>query len=275
MKRASCGLAILIACASPAHAGLYWNQGVRTTPVSVCFVGDALTARPDRVGQILGYMNDFALAANVRFSYLGTCPASVPQPNGDDRFDGDIRMVIPDINVDGTGPVPGQGGPMFGGAGNYDGGNDGWGSWSNAPDDLAPNRSCLYNLKLGDDPWNATPYRNHTLHEVGHALGLFHEHRRVDATCFGSEPRDISYGYLTAYDIQSVMSYYYPACGALGNYAYTGLSNLDKLSARILYPEQGNPAQIVGRTTLQAGKRSSCNSAGAAKAHGCRSSSTA
>ena len=247
-------LLILLLAGSPAHAGLYWNAGVRGTQVSVCFVGNALSARPDRVMQILDYMHDFELAANVRFNYLGTCPASVPLPNGNDFFNGDIRMVMPGINVSGTGMVPGNGCPMFGGAGSYNGGNDGWGSWSNAPIDLTPNRGCLYNLKLGDDPWNATPYRNHTLHEVGHALGLYHEHRRADATCYGSEPRDISYGYLTGYDINSVMSYYYPGCGALGNYAYSGLSGWDKLSIRMLYPEQGLPAQIVGRTTLPAGQ---------------------
>ncbi len=250
-------LLIVLLAGSPAHAGLYWNAGVRSTQVSVCFVGNALSARPDRVTQILDYMHDFELAANVRFNYLGTCPASVPLPNGNDFFNGDIRMIIPDINVSAIGMVPGNGCPMFGGAGSYNGGNNDWGSWSNAPNDLTPNRACLYNLKLGDDPWNATPYRNHTLHEVGHALGLYHEHRRADATCYGAEPRDISNGYLTGYDINSVMSYYYPGCGALGNYAYTGLSSWDKLSIRILYPEQGLPAQIVGRTTLPAGQSAS------------------
>ncbi|HMM67816.1 MAG TPA: hypothetical protein PKC03_12840 [Dokdonella sp.] len=255
MKIALAGLiSIATLAAFPAHAGLYWNAGVRTTPVSLCFVGNALSARPDRVVQILDYMHDFELAANVRFTYLGTCPASVPLPNGNDSFAGDIRMVIPGINVSGIGMVPGNGCPMFGGAGSYNGDNDDWGSWSNAPDDLAVNRACLYNLKLGDDPWNATPYRNHTLHEVGHALGLFHEHRRVDASCYGTEPRDISNGYLTGYDINSVMSYYYPGCGALGNYAYSGLSTWDKLSIRMLYPENGRPAQIVGRSTIQTGQ---------------------
>lgn len=253
MKRIAAGASLLIALVShPVRAGLYWAQGVRTTPVTVCFVGDATSARPDRVGQIIEYMHDYELAANVRFDVLGTCPASVPQPNGDDAFDGDIRIVIPDTSVDAEGLVPGHGCPMFGGEGNYDGGNDGWGSWSNAPDDLVPNRSCLYNLKLGDDPWNDTPYRNHTLHEVGHALGLSHEHQRADATC--PAPGTITYGYLTPYDIDSVMSYHYPECGAVGNYGYTGLSVRDKLSARILYPEAGLPAEIVGKKTVAAGE---------------------
>lgn len=253
MKLGLVGLSVLLAvCASLAHGGVYWGLGVRISPVSVCFVGNALVARPDRVAQILDYMHDIELAANVRYDYLGTCAASIPQPNGDDWFGGDIRIVIPDTDVNAQGPVPGGGCPMFGGVGNYDGGNDGWGSWSNPPDDLEPHRSCLYNLKLGDDPWNATPYRNHTLHEVGHALGLSHEHQRADATCPGSGT--ITYGYLTPYDIASVMSYHFPACGALGNYADTGLSDRDKLSVRILYPESGFPAQIVGRRTVELGE---------------------
>jgi hypothetical protein len=224
---------------------------VRTTAVSVCFVGDALTSRPARVAQILDYLNDYPLAANVRFSYLGTCPASVPQ-DGKDWFGGDVRVVIPYTSVSGTGMVPGNGCPMFGGAGAYDGTNDDWGSWSNAPDDLVPNRPCLYNLKLGDDPWNDTPYRNHTLHEFGHALGFSHEHARADATCPG--PGSVTVGYLTPYDTASVMHYQFLECGVDGNYANTGLSYYDKLSTRILYPEAGRPAQIVGRKTLQVGE---------------------
>jgi hypothetical protein len=230
-----------------ATAGLYWQQDVRTTPISVCFVGNALSARPDRVAQIREYINEFALYANIRFSYLGSCPASVPQ-GGNDWYGGDIRLVIPGTSVSGTGMVPGNGCPMFGGVAAYNGGNDGWGSWSNAPIDLVSHRPCLYNLKLGDDPWNAAPYRNHTLHEFGHALGLSHEHARADATCPG--PGGVSNGYLTPYDLYSVMHYQYLSCGAEGNYGHAGLSHWDRLSLRILYPETGRPAQIVGVKTI-------------------------
>jgi hypothetical protein len=76
-----------------AGASLCWMQGIRTTPVPVCFVGDALTSRPARVAQILGDINGYTLAAGVRFTYLGTCPASAPQ-GGKDCFGGDVRAVI-------------------------------------------------------------------------------------------------------------------------------------------------------------------------------------
>jgi len=244
-------LVALLPVAQPAHAGLFGMQGVRSNSVSVCFVGNAVTARPARVAQIRQYIAHFERTANIRFVYWGTCPSSIPQPNGNDWFDGDIRIVIPNTDVNALGMVPGQGCPMFGGAGNYNGDNDGWGSWSNFPNDLAPHRPCLYNMKLGDDPWNSTPYLNHTLHEFGHALGLAHEHQRTNATCPG--PGTIANGWLTGYDIDSVMHYAFSACGVQGNYALTGLSALDSLSVRMLYPEDGRPAQIVGTTLVAVG----------------------
>lgn len=234
-----------------AGAGLYWQQGVRSSTISVCFVGDALSSRPDRVAQIVEYIGDFELYANIRFNFLGTCPASVPQ-GGMDWFGGDIRVVIPNTSVNAVGMVPGNGCPMFGGAAAYDGGNSNWGSWSNAPNDLTANRPCQYNLKLGDDPWNATPYRSHTLHEFGHALGLSHEHARADATCPG--PGGESTGYLTPYDTASVMHYQFLSCGVDGNYSHSGFSGYDKLALRILYPEAGRPAQIRGRKVVQTGE---------------------
>lgn len=142
------------------------------------------------------------------------------------------------------------------------GDNSGWGSWSHAPDDLEANRACLYNLKLGDDSWNDTPYLNHTLHEFGHALGLAHEHVRDDVpeACkqsgesYGGNIRD---GFLTPFDKSSVMNYgpsQSPACGIIGNYAHTGLSELDRVALRILYPEDNHLAEYVGTTVRRAGE---------------------
>ncbi len=139
------GGALMLGMTTTVRSGLYWNAGIRSQVITVCFVGDALTSRPSRVQQILSYIKNFEYATNVRFSSLGTCPAATQQANGKDFYDGDIRVVIPNTSVDATVPVPGNGCPP-GGA------NSGWGSWSNAPNDLTPNRSCLYNLKLGDDP---------------------------------------------------------------------------------------------------------------------------
>jgi hypothetical protein len=267
------GLFLMLA-APAAEAGLYWFHNVRGKTVSLCFVGDAVTKRPDRVDEIRRHLREFENSINVRFDYLGPCPDSVVQPDGSDFFDGDVRVALRYTTgtkvstwpgEEGTGPVPGRGCHAFLDTyGNYKSGNDpndGWGSWANAPDDLAKNRACLYNLKLGDDPQPTTPtnppYLNHTLHEFGHALGLRHEHERddVDKTCtapgYGGDAND---GHMTPYDRRSVMNYQFATCGINGNYDYTGLSDLDRVALRILYPEDNRLAEYVGTTVLRAGE---------------------
>jgi len=246
----------ILGVASGVQAGVYWNAGIQPSSVSLCFVGDALTSRPDRVQQILDYIEEFEWAANIRFDYWGTCPSSVAQPDGTDFFDGNIRVVIPGVSVNGTGPVPGNGCPMFlDENGTYNGANDGWGSWSNPPSDLPIHRSCQYNLKLGDDPWDPVrpPYLNHTLHEFGHALGLAHEHERADvnAGCTENGYGGGATSYLTPYDTESVMHYKFDSCGIAGNYGDTGLSSYDRLSFHILYPETERVAEFVGTTVLR------------------------
>lgn len=248
-------LAAVAGLSANASASLYWNRGVRGKQISVCFVGDAVTSRPARVQQVMTYLKEYEYAVNVKFFLNGTCPAPTPQPNGNDFYAGDIRVVLPYTSVSGTGMVPGKGCQMFIENGKYNGKNDGWGSWSNSPDEAQTTTQCLYNLKLGDDPWNATPYLNHTLHEFGHALGLAHEHERTDvdklictADGFGG---GASSGFLTPYDRYSVMHYMFASCGIKGNYDYTGLSTWDRLGVHILYPEDGNPAEYVGTIVVR------------------------
>ena len=268
------GVGLLASANGTANAARYWFHGVRGDTVTVCFVGDAVTARPDRVDEVLRYLREFEYSVNVRFDYLGGCPTPQVQPNGNDFFAGDIRVVLADTigakvptwaGSEGTGPVPGKGCPMFltadgkycDGTCNQRANNDSWGSWSNAPDDLTANRACLYNLKLGDDPWNATPYLNHTLHEFGHALGLAHEHRRDDVDRTACPEKDYgggaTDGHMTPYDRDSVMHYMFATCGINGNYDYTGLSDYDRLALRILYPEDNRHAEYVGATVRPAG----------------------
>lgn len=152
--------ALALVAPVPGRGGLYWHHSVRGKVVSACFVGDAstrvLTAWRRSSATSRTSLQRPTSASTTWVPVLRRCPS----PAAPTRFDGDIRIVIPNISVSGTGPVPGQGCPMFGGAGNYNGDNDGWGSWSNAPDDLIPHRSCLYNLKLGDDAGSAGPYLN-------------------------------------------------------------------------------------------------------------------
>ena len=365
-----------IVIVTDANGGLYWQQGVRSKSVSVCFVGDAVTSRPQRVEQVLRYIREFEYAANVKFPQVPiTCPVPTIRPDGTNHFDGDIRVLLPFTSAPWTGLVPGLGCLSFrDAAGNYNGGNDGWGSWSNAPNDLAANRPCLYNLKLGDDGANGVPYLNHTLHEFGHALGLSHEHDRddvekvwvlhyfktakdidpnkaeniyatgyrnldeiagasvaqlqniagygtptdarklkMDATFLtqiagitvavaesiytsgfltaravadasvanlqtipgysvladaqklkndaDAVPTRIIYGarnpnaHVTRYDRAAVMHYKFTDPGINGNYDYTGLSDLERLSVHILYPEDVPVAEFIGTTVVSSAER--------------------
>jgi hypothetical protein len=247
--------AVLLGAAADAGAAVYWRNGVRGEVITVCFAGDAMTSRLNRVNQIMQYLKHYEYAVNVKFQLIGTCPAPVLQRNGTDYFAGDIRVVIPYTSVSGTGMVPGKGCGMFLENGVYNGKNDTWGSWSNSPNEAAGNTDCLYNLKLGDDPWNGNPYVNHTLHEFGHALGLAHEHERTDVnTAICTAPKyggGISSGFLTPYDRYSVMHYRFADCGINGNYDYNGLSTWDRLGAHILYPEKGLVAEYVGSTVIE------------------------
>ena len=237
-------------------ASIYWQQGVRAKTVSVCFVGDALTSRPSRANQVLRYLRDFEYAANIKFPAAAeSCSGRTTLPNGNDVYEGDIRIMLPFTSAPWFGPVPGSGCTAFrDAAGNYNGGNDNWGSWSSAPNDLSANRPCLYNLKLGDDGAGGVPYLNHALHEVGHALGLRHEMERADVDralgCTEAGFGGNGTSYLTRYDQHSVMHYMFPSCNINGNYDYTGLSDLDQLSLHILYPEDIQVAEHVGTTVV-------------------------
>lgn len=282
---------VCITGVSPAHASLYWESGLRGSSVSVCFVGNAVSKRPDRVREVVSDIGQYEYAGNVRWTTVGgksldveatghiadlACPAPTKLSNGHDSFAGDVRVVLASTNVSGTGPPAGKGCTMFRKSnGKYDGTNNGWGSFSNSPNDLPTYRSCIYNLKLGDDPWpkngvatgnppSTHSYVNHTLHEFGHALGLAHEHTRNDVdphcTAKGYGGNAVT-GHLTVYDRDSVMSYQFLSCGINGNYANTGLSPLDQLGIHILYPEVQRVADIAGTTVVRIPDRLTLESA--------------
>jgi hypothetical protein len=247
----------------------------------VCFVGNAVTKRPDRVREVVSDIQQYEYSGNVLWTTVGgkslaieaanhivalACPAPTKLPNGNVNFTGDVRVVLFGINVSGIGAPPGKGCTMFREPnGKYDGRNNGWGSFSNAPNDLPKYRSCIYNLKLGDDPWpqngvatgnppSTHSYINHTLHEFGHALGLAHEHERndVDPHCKAKGYGDgLVNGHITPYDRHSVMHYQFLSCHINGNYDNTGLSAWDQLAIQIMYPETQRVADIAGDTVVK------------------------
>jgi Astacin (Peptidase family M12A) len=268
-------LAVWLVMPTPVWPAAFWFHGVRSRDITVCFAGNAVTARPDRVREIVGHLQRFQYAANIKFKALSGkaldeeagpggnlnalgCPAPTQQPNGDDYYAGDVRVALWSTNVSTNPPgkVPGVGCTQDKVAS----------SWSNPPDELELKRACQYNLVLGDDADNTgTPYLNHTLHEFGHALGLVHEHARTDenAQCVpasSGEYHTASSGFITPYDKNSVMHYWWsaatiPNCQHTGtNYSQAGLTGYDKLAVHIMYPEDVRTVEFYGDTVIRTGE---------------------
>jgi hypothetical protein len=273
-------LSVWLVMPTPVWPAAYWFHGVRSRDVTVCFAGNAVTARPARVREIVGHLQRYQYAANVKFKALSGkslaeeagptgnlnalgCPAPTQQPNGTDSYAGDVRVALWSTNVDLNPPgmVPGVGCTQPKVAS----------SWSNPPDELELKRACQYNLVLGDDADSTgTPYLNHTLHEFGHALGLVHEHARTDenAQCVpasSDEYHAASSGFITPYDKNSVMHYWWsaatiPNCQHTGtNYSQAGLTGFDALAVHIMYPEDIRAVEFYGDTVI---RRESCTPRG-------------
>lgn len=112
------------------------SDGVHERDITVCFAGDAVGARPDRVEEVVNQIRRFEQVANIRFytvtsnqrlrDALDTNPTALncpeqptEQPNGFDSYAGDIRLGLPGVTlipgtaIDAFAHVPGYGCGQF------------------------------------------------------------------------------------------------------------------------------------------------------------------
>lgn len=102
-------------------------------------------------------------------------------------------------------------------------------------------------------------------HELGHILGLRHEHIRSGFACTGetfTEARAV-----TAYDSASVM--HYPWCQGGTNTADLNITALDAQGARALYGAPGGGGAVCGNGTLETGEQ--CDDGNTTSGDGCSS----
>jgi hypothetical protein len=272
------------------HAALYAGWGTlannKTGPdFSLCFAGDAVDVRADRVLNVLDHIRHIEWAANIKFHPPGNKSIRIQSGQTLDALDwrcpntsatngslpqgdlGDVRILLHTAANNTwwtTDPVGGHDCAII----NH---GSSWGATGNEP---RLSNWCNFSVKLGDDPIEdpATFYLNHTLHEVAHKLGLGHEHNRSDATCAGgtvingsissaTDPSGTSINsqpqiFMTApFDTASVTNYVLTACGTKGNYDFTGYSAHDALALRVLYPENTRVAEIYGTRVIKSGQR--------------------
>lgn len=273
------------------RSGLAWNG--KGPDFSLCFAGDSVDAIPDRVLETLDHLRHFEWAANIKFHPPGNktiriqsgkplvatdwrCPDTGSDENPAEGDLGDIRILLWTIFNDNwwyTMPVGGHYCTIANDPPNYD-----WGATGSGPN---LSKWCNFNVKLSEIHSVGIFYLNHTLHEIGHKLGLGHEFDRSDEdlTCdFGnivvgsiengeravvdgvepeiecammSEPMI----FMTKFDRDSVMHYSFANCPVIGNVASTGFSALDKLALRILYPEDNLFAEFTGVRIIKVGQQ--------------------
>jgi hypothetical protein len=277
-QRAGAILLAVPAFALPASAQAGFGSAAHGSRIRFCFVGNAMTAKPEDVKFITDHMKIFENVAHIKYEMMGNgvCPPPTRTPDG--KFDvhaGDLRIGVPGtLDHDGKTPITG----LALGKGCGDPGTTGW--WGNFPVNLnVPRfRACRLNSFV-----RKGMALNKILHEIGHTLGLIHEHERGDIAQVNDPMvqichKDVPYygkggpssdasTLITPYDRDSVMHYEIntridpknvPAgsrCNIGNDNGSTGLSTYDRLTLRILYPHRKKVAEYVGTTVIAAGER--------------------
>lgn len=260
-------------------AGILAGAAVHDSTIDYCFVGNATTAKPDDVAFIKNHLKVYENHGHLRYQLMGNGKCPAPTQTSNAQFDvnaGDLRIGVPGtLDFDGQTAVTG----LALGKGCGDPGTELW--WANFPSNLNLQqfRACRLNAFLRQGM-----AENKILHEVGHSLGLDHEHQRTDLSQLLADPmikacfQDVSYfgkdstqgvdgtTLVTPYDRDSVMHYEInhatdpenvPAssiCNLGNDNGDTGLSAFDKLTIRILYPHDARVAEFRGVTVVKTGQ---------------------
>jgi hypothetical protein len=282
LRRYSYAILFSLAAGGPAQAGILSGSptdptlGVHGPVIKVCFVGDAVTSQPGQVKFIRDHLALMENYGHLRYELIGTngrCPDPVTILGVLDVHAGDLRIGVPgSVDYDGFTPITGD---VALGKGCADPGSLPW--WANFPVNVnvAKYRACRLNAFLRDGM-----ALNKILHEIGHSLGLVHEHERTDVplsdpmvqTCYDDVSyfgKGVSQGggitLLTPYDRDSVMHYEInhtidpwnvpanSACNLGNDNGSTGLSWGDQLSLRIMYPHPARVAEYSGTRVVRAG----------------------
>lgn len=284
---ASAAFVVLAAAWAPSASAAVSANVLRGPTIQYCFVGTAQADAPDTAKAIEDQFALWAQSGFIRWERLqsdGNCPkhTQTTRPDGSklESNMGDVRISIDGTKDDdgnaitGTPPtqaqrdkdgnvIPGTGCPDKGGGHN----------WSQFPSNaLDPDfKACRYTMHI--DRGQAL---NKTMHEIGHSLGLIHEHERTDVPkdtdamaklCYDTVDyygHKVSSGLLTPYDPHSVMHYEIDKvvdptgvtsnCNLPGGDTFkTGPTFFDQLGMRIMYPHASHVAEYIGPTVIRAG----------------------
>ncbi len=102
-------------------------------------------------------------------------------------------------------------------------------------------------------------------HELGHILGLRHEHIRSGFSCNGGFEPTSNARNVTAYDSASVM--HYPWCQGATNTSDLNITALDAQGLRLLYGEPGGGGPVCGNGALETGEQ--CDDGNTTSGDGC------
>jgi len=156
--------------------------------------------------------------SGLEFDFIGRCSGDANSAPANSNYPENIRVHYNEFSRESGYDIPGRGCSRDNGNGNnayYPGNNDARCEWNATVKSLA---------------------NNNLLHEIGHAIGMVHEHERSDNTSgCSSSGADNDGVWLTDYDLWSVMHYTSTGCSE-----HEGLSSKDLLGVEIAYPTSSN-----------------------------------